>query len=66
VGAAHRAVDFLDPLFFGYTCFERIVIHNILDYLVIINENKTSMAIVEANQLQIPIVSLVDFNIPNI
>jgi ribosomal protein S2 len=40
--------------------------HDILDCLVIINENKTSMAIVEANQLQIPIVSLVDFNLPNI
>jgi ribosomal protein S2 len=47
-------------------CFERIVTHDIPDCLVIINANKNSMAILEANQLQIPIVSLVDSNIPNI
>jgi small subunit ribosomal protein S2 len=46
-------------------CFEGIVTHDTLDYLVIINANKNSMAILEADQLQIPIVSLVDFNIPN-
>jgi UTP--glucose-1-phosphate uridylyltransferase len=46
-------------------CFEGIVTHDIPNCLVIINANKNSMAILEANQLQILIVSLVDFNIPN-
>jgi UTP--glucose-1-phosphate uridylyltransferase len=45
-------------------CFEGIVTHNIPNCLVIINANKNSMAILEADQLQIPIVSLVDSNIP--
>ena len=39
--------------------------HFIPDCLVIMNANKNSMAILEANQLQIPIVSLVDSNISN-
>ncbi len=39
--------------------------HDILDCLVIINENKNFMAILEVNQLQILIISLVDSNIPN-
>jgi ribosomal protein S2 len=39
--------------------------HDIPDCLVILNANKNSMAILEANQLQIPIVSLVDSNISN-
>jgi UTP--glucose-1-phosphate uridylyltransferase len=46
-------------------CFERIVTHNIPDYLVI-HANKNSMAILEADQLQIPIISLMDYNILNI
>jgi small subunit ribosomal protein S2 len=46
-------------------CFEGIMTHNIPNFLVIINENKNSMAILEADQLQILIVSLVDSNIPN-
>nr|YP_010881187.1 ribosomal protein S2 [Pellia epiphylla]WIA66730.1 ribosomal protein S2 [Pellia epiphylla var. borealis]QDE10574.1 ribosomal protein S2 [Pellia epiphylla]WIA66689.1 ribosomal protein S2 [Pellia epiphylla]WIA66771.1 ribosomal protein S2 [Pellia epiphylla var. borealis]WIA66812.1 ribosomal protein S2 [Pellia epiphylla] len=47
-------------------CFEGIVTHNIPDCSVIINNaNRNSMAILEANQLQIPIVALVDSNIPN-
>nr|WIA66360.1 ribosomal protein S2 [Apopellia endiviifolia]WIA66401.1 ribosomal protein S2 [Apopellia endiviifolia]WKW95122.1 ribosomal protein S2 [Apopellia endiviifolia] len=46
-------------------CFEGIVTHNIPDCSVIINANRNSMAILEANQLQIPIVALVDSNIPN-
>jgi ribosomal protein S2 len=46
-------------------CFEGIVTHNIPDCLVIINANQNSIAILEANQLQIPIVALVDSNIPN-
>jgi ribosomal protein S2 len=46
-------------------CFEGIVTHDIPDCLVIIDANKNSMAILEADQLQIPIVSLVDSNIPN-
>ncbi|BFI20948.1 hypothetical protein MPTK1_7g17780 [Marchantia polymorpha subsp. ruderalis] len=46
-------------------CFEVIMTHNIPDCLVIINANQNSMAILEANQLQIPIVALVDSNIPN-
>ena len=46
-------------------CFEGIVTQNILDCLVIINANQNSIAMVEANQLQIPIVALVDSNIPN-
>ncbi len=45
--------------------FEGIVTHDILDFLVMINANKNSMAIFETDQLQIPILSLVDFNIPN-
>ncbi|BFI08055.1 hypothetical protein MPTK1_2g17930 [Marchantia polymorpha subsp. ruderalis] len=47
-------------------CFEGIMTHNIPDCLVIINPNQNSMAILEANQLQIPIVALVDSNIPTI
>nr|YP_009775863.1 ribosomal protein S2 [Bartramia patens]QJA16089.1 ribosomal protein S2 [Bartramia patens] len=46
-------------------CFEGIMTHDIPDCLIIINANKNSMAILEANQLQIPIVSLVDSNISN-
>ncbi len=46
-------------------CFEGIMTHDILDCLVIINENKNFMAILEVNQLQILIISLVDSNIPN-
>uniref|UniRef100_UPI0030FE687C ribosomal protein S2 n=1 Tax=Cyathodium cavernarum TaxID=351593 RepID=UPI0030FE687C len=46
-------------------CFGGIMTHNIPDCLVIINANQNSMAILEANQLQIPIVALVDSNIPN-
>jgi hypothetical protein len=34
-------------------CFERIVTHDIPDCLVIINANKNSMTILEADQLQI-------------
>jgi ribosomal protein S2 len=33
-------------------CFERIVTHDILDCLVIINANKNSMASLEVDQLQ--------------
>ncbi len=46
-------------------CFEGIVTHDIPDCLVIINANQNSMAILEVDQLQIPIISLVDSNIPN-
>nr|WHW95859.1 ribosomal protein S2 [Aneura pinguis]WHW95901.1 ribosomal protein S2 [Aneura pinguis]WHW95943.1 ribosomal protein S2 [Aneura pinguis] len=46
-------------------CFEGIVTHNIPDCSVIMNANQNSMAIPEANQLQIPIVASVDSNIPN-
>nr|AMF83688.1 ribosomal protein S2 [Aneura pinguis] len=46
-------------------CFEGIVTHNIPDCSVIMNANQNSMAILEANQLQIPIVASVDSNIPN-
>jgi len=42
--------------------FEGIMTHNIPDCLVIMNANKIIMAILEANQLQIPIISLVDSN----
>jgi ribosomal protein S2 len=47
-------------------CFEGIMTHNISNCLVIINAKNISMAILKGDQLQIPIVSLVDFNIPNI
>ena len=46
--------------------FEGIMTHNIPYCLVIMNANKNYMAILEANQLQIPIISLVDSNISNI
>nr|YP_009674933.1 ribosomal protein S2 [Haplomitrium hookeri]QDE12938.1 ribosomal protein S2 [Haplomitrium hookeri] len=46
-------------------CFEGIMTHNIPDCLIVINANKNSMAILEANQLQIPITASVDSNIPN-
>nr|QIA60152.1 ribosomal protein S2 [Haplomitrium mnioides]QIA60194.1 ribosomal protein S2 [Haplomitrium mnioides] len=46
-------------------CFEGIMTHNIPDCSVVINANQNSMAILEANQLQIPIIASVDSNIPN-
>jgi len=46
-------------------CFEGIVTHDIPNCLVIINANQNSMAILEVDQLQTPIISLVDSNIPN-
>lgn len=46
-------------------CLQKIMTQDISDCLVIINEDKTSMAIPEANQLQTPIVSLMDPYISN-
>nr|YP_010890614.1 ribosomal protein S2 [Lycopodium japonicum]WJK71473.1 ribosomal protein S2 [Lycopodium japonicum] len=46
-------------------CFEGIMTHCIPNCLVIMNANLNSMAILEADKLQIPIISLVDSNIPN-
>jgi ribosomal protein S2 len=46
-------------------CFERIVTRNIPNCLVIINANKNSMTILEADQLQIPIISWMNSNILN-
>jgi ribosomal protein S2 len=38
-------------------CFKGIMTHDILDNLILLNANKNSMAILEADQLQIPIIS---------
>nr|YP_006073035.1 ribosomal protein S2 [Nitella hyalina]AEH42849.1 ribosomal protein S2 [Nitella hyalina] len=46
-------------------CFEGIVTNDIPDCLVIMNANQNSMAILEASQLHIPIVCLIDSDIPS-